>query len=137
MAASTVSTLSRVPLQEPDNDFMGGMIGLVALLGRVRNIKLSRFATPFFQFRFPLLQVSSSPLMFISLYIFVCRILSEYLGEDQMLAVVCKSFTAACALEKYHRSGEVDSRHALYAEAAKLERSIESRCLVICLEDLR
>ncbi|KAM1976756.1 hypothetical protein ACFX15_041359 [Malus domestica] len=105
-AASTVSTLSRVPLQGPDNDFMGGMIGLVALLGRVRNFKLS-------------------------------RILSEYLGEDQMLAVVCKSFTAACALEKYHRSGEVDSRHALYAEAAKLERSIDSRFLVICLEDLR
>lgn len=54
-----------------------------------------------------------------------------------MLAVVCRSFAAAVALEKYEHNGEVDSRHALYAAAAKLGRSINGRFLVIGLEDIR
>ncbi|PQQ04219.1 uncharacterized protein Pyn_24805 [Prunus yedoensis var. nudiflora] len=105
-AASTLCNLLRVPSQELSNDFMGGMIGLVALLGSTGSSELS-------------------------------RILSEYLGEDQMLAVVCRSFAAAVALEKYEHNGEVDSRHALYAAAAKLGRSINGRFLVIGLEDIR
>ncbi|CAB4302019.1 unnamed protein product [Prunus armeniaca] len=105
-AASTLCNLLRVPSQESSNDFMGGVIGLVALLGSTGSSELS-------------------------------RILSEYLGEDQMLAVVCRSFAAAVALEKYEHNGEVDSRHALYAAAAKLGRSINGRFLVISLEDIR
>ncbi|VVA11274.1 PREDICTED: DEFECTIVE IN MERISTEM [Prunus dulcis] len=105
-AASTLCNLLRVPSQELSNDFMGGVIGLVALLGSTGSSELS-------------------------------RILSEYLGEDQMLAVVCRSFAAAVALEKYEHNGEVDSRHALYAAAAKLGRSINGRFLVISLEDIR
>lgn len=95
---------------------------------------------PFYLFRFPVFKlkrifVYSSAFCFV--YSPVCRILSEYLGEDQMLAVVCRSFAAAVALEKYEHNGEVDSRHALYAAAAKLGRSINGRFLVIGLEDIR
>ncbi|KAG6752676.1 hypothetical protein POTOM_042705 [Populus tomentosa] len=70
--------------QEPQNHFMEGIFGLVALLGTVRTNKLS-------------------------------RILAEFLGEDQMLAVVCRSKEAASAFGK----------------------SICGRFLVICLEDIR
>lgn len=139
-AASTLLNLLRVPSQELGNDFMGGMIGLVALLGSTGSSELSRSTTPSLPFSFSSLQVKKNIcLFFCFLFIYspVCRILSEYLGEDQMLAVVCRSFAAAVALEKYEHNGEVDSRHALYAAAAKLGRSINGRFLVIGLEDIR
>ncbi|KAF5442725.1 hypothetical protein F2P56_035352 [Juglans regia] len=65
------------------------------------------------------------------------RILAEYLGEDQMLAVVCRSSAAASALEKFEHDGEVHCRHALHAEAAALGKSIYGRFLIVCLEDIR
>lgn len=45
-----------------------------------------------------------------------CRILSEYLGVDQMLAVVARSFEAATHLETYTQMSEVDRSNALHAE---------------------
>ncbi|KAK9292711.1 hypothetical protein L1049_020690 [Liquidambar formosana] len=65
------------------------------------------------------------------------RILAEYLGEDQMLAVVCRSYAAADALEKYEQNGNVDRGHALYSLATALGKSINGRFLVMCLEDIR
>ncbi|KAK7850486.1 structural maintenance of chromosomes flexible hinge domain-containing protein gmi1 [Quercus suber] len=63
--------------------------------------------------------------------------LLEYLGEDQMLAVVCRSFVTASALENYEQNGGVDCGQALHAAAAARGNSIDGRFLVICLEDLR
>ncbi|KAK4734712.1 hypothetical protein R3W88_008973 [Solanum pinnatisectum] len=63
--------------------------------------------------------------------------LSTYLGEDQMLAVVCKSCAAARALENYQMDGNVNCASALDILAAKLGISIKGRYLVICLEDIR
>ncbi|KAK4277570.1 hypothetical protein QN277_015548 [Acacia crassicarpa] len=65
------------------------------------------------------------------------RVLAEYLGEDKMLAVVCRTFDAATALERYTQSGEVDATLALHAEAAALGKVICRRFLVLCLEDIR
>nr|XP_016460857.1 PREDICTED: uncharacterized protein LOC107784267 isoform X4 [Nicotiana tabacum] len=62
---------------------------------------------------------------------------SAYLGEDQMLAVVCKSRAAARALEKYQMDGNVNCASPLDILAAKLGISINGRYLVICLEDIR
>ncbi|XP_054797444.1 protein DEFECTIVE IN MERISTEM SILENCING 3-like [Prosopis cineraria] len=59
------------------------------------------------------------------------RILAEYLGEDKMLSVVCRTFDAASALERYTQSGEVDSTLALHAEAATLGKVICRRFLVL------
>ncbi|KAF6146065.1 hypothetical protein GIB67_033424 [Kingdonia uniflora] len=64
------------------------------------------------------------------------RVLSDYLGEDQMLAVVCKSYAAAKDLEKYGKHGNIDHTDALHAVATKLGKSITGRFLVICLEDI-
>ncbi|XP_022737248.1 protein DEFECTIVE IN MERISTEM SILENCING 3-like [Durio zibethinus] len=77
--------------QGPGMHVLEDVVGVVALLGTVCTIKLS-------------------------------RILAEYLGEDQMLAVVLKSYAAACAFEQYERDGEVDSN---------------GRFHVVCLEDVR
>lgn len=63
--------------------------------------------------------------------------LSTYLGEDQMLAVVCKSRVAARALENYQMDENENCRSALNILAAKLGIIIKGRYLVICLEDIR
>ena len=67
----------------------------------------------------------------------LCRILAKHLGEDQMFAVACRSFVTATALENYEQNGEVDCGQALHAAAAVCGNSINSRFLVMCLEDLR
>ncbi|XP_038685259.1 structural maintenance of chromosomes flexible hinge domain-containing protein GMI1-like isoform X1 [Tripterygium wilfordii] len=67
----------------------------------------------------------------------ISRVLAEYLGEYQMLAVVCKTYESADALEKYRQNGEVDCKLALHGKAASLGKTIDGRFLVICLEDIR
>ncbi|XP_026457782.1 structural maintenance of chromosomes flexible hinge domain-containing protein GMI1-like [Papaver somniferum] len=64
------------------------------------------------------------------------RMLAKYLGEELMLAVVCKSYAAARRLEKYGEGGEVDRSDGLHVVAAQLGRPINCGFLVICLEDL-
>ncbi|XP_062120131.1 structural maintenance of chromosomes flexible hinge domain-containing protein GMI1-like isoform X2 [Humulus lupulus] len=64
------------------------------------------------------------------------RILSEYLGVDQMLAVVTRSFESAAHLEMYTHTGEVDRSNALHAEAAILGKSINGRFTVMCLDNI-
>jgi len=64
--------------------------------------------------------------------------LAEYLGEDQMLGVICRSFDTAVSLERYKQNGEIDCLHALHAEAASLgEAIISKRFLVMSFEDIR
>ena len=63
--------------------------------------------------------------------------LSTYLGEDQMLAIVCKSRAAARALENYQMDGNVNCASVLDILAAKLGISIKGQYMVICLEDIR
>lgn len=65
------------------------------------------------------------------------RILAEYLGEDQMLALVCRDFEAARALEEYQQNGEIDYTCAVHAKANALGKFIVGRFSVICLENLR
>ncbi|KAJ0015028.1 hypothetical protein Pint_20840 [Pistacia integerrima] len=47
------------------------------------------------------------------------RMLAEYLGEDEMLALVCRSFRAACALEEYEQNGEVNCTLGLHGKATE------------------
>lgn len=65
------------------------------------------------------------------------RILSEYLGADQMLAVVVRSFEIVVLLERYKQTGEVDRSHVIHEEAAILGKSINGRFLVICFDNIR
>nr|XP_010915961.1 structural maintenance of chromosomes flexible hinge domain-containing protein GMI1 [Elaeis guineensis] len=65
------------------------------------------------------------------------RIFAEYLGENYMLAIVCKSYEAASALEKYGEDGKVNRNSALHEVAANLGITINRRFSVICLEEIR
>ncbi|XP_062074870.1 protein DEFECTIVE IN MERISTEM SILENCING 3-like [Humulus lupulus] len=64
------------------------------------------------------------------------RILSKYLGADQMLAVVARSFETAILLEKYKQTGEVDRCHGLHVEAAILDKFIDGRFIVMCFDNI-
>ncbi|ONK71070.1 uncharacterized protein A4U43_C04F4410 [Asparagus officinalis] len=64
-------------------------------------------------------------------------IFAEYLGEDYMLAVVCKSYKTASALESYCENGKVSRNSALHEAAATLGITINRRFPVICLEEIK
>ncbi|KAK4758875.1 hypothetical protein SAY87_020176 [Trapa incisa] len=65
------------------------------------------------------------------------RLLSEYLGIENMLAVVCKTYEGAMSLETYDNEACIDKRTGLHCLGASIGRSINGRFLVICLENLR
>uniref|UniRef100_A0ACD5Y7W9 Uncharacterized protein n=1 Tax=Avena sativa TaxID=4498 RepID=A0ACD5Y7W9_AVESA len=65
------------------------------------------------------------------------RMLSVYLGEDNMLAVVCKTLDAACHFEKYDTDGSVDVHFGIHQEAANLGVPIRKRFPIICLDSIR
>lgn len=54
-----------------------------------------------------------------------------------MLAIVCKSYEAASALEKYGEDGKVIRHSAIHEAAAALGIMINRRFTVICLEEIR
>lgn len=138
-AAAIICSLSReVSFQETNNHFMGDVIGLVALLGAVGTSNLSRSVSPLIFFLLSSIKFICFPI-FCFLSLSVCRILAEYLGKDQMLSIVCRSFAAAGALEDFVQSGhgEADSIHALYEETVLLKKSTHGRSFVICLEEIR
>ncbi|XP_044961503.1 LOW QUALITY PROTEIN: structural maintenance of chromosomes flexible hinge domain-containing protein GMI1-like [Hordeum vulgare subsp. vulgare] len=65
------------------------------------------------------------------------RMLSVYLGEDNMLAVVCKTLDAANYFEKYDTDGNVDIHFGIHQEAANLGVPISRRFPIICLDEIR
>ncbi|WOG90862.1 hypothetical protein DCAR_0310108 [Daucus carota subsp. sativus] len=65
------------------------------------------------------------------------RILAEFLGEEQMLGVVCKSLKAAYNLETCDVDGSVKGSTGLQALASGCGISLDCRYSVICLEDTR
>ncbi|XP_047967063.1 protein DEFECTIVE IN MERISTEM SILENCING 3-like isoform X1 [Salvia hispanica] len=65
------------------------------------------------------------------------RLLAEYLGQDTMLAVVCKTYEGVKALEVYNREGEIDKTRGLHGFAASIDKPLADRFIVICLEDIR
>ncbi|XP_060971270.1 structural maintenance of chromosomes flexible hinge domain-containing protein GMI1 isoform X4 [Cannabis sativa] len=106
VAAAVLCSISKEdPFQEKENDLMKDIIGVVALLGRVRSSQLS-------------------------------RILAEYLGSDQMLAVVARSFETAILLEKHKQTGDVNCSHVNHEKAPLLGQSINGRFIVICFDNI-
>lgn len=66
-----------------------------------------------------------------------CRLFSEYLGLDNMLAIVCKTYEGVKALETYDQEGYIIKSSGLHGLGASIGRTIDDRFLVICLENLR
>ncbi|CAA0813021.1 Protein DEFECTIVE IN MERISTEM SILENCING 3 [Striga hermonthica] len=65
------------------------------------------------------------------------RLLSEYLGLETMLAVVCKTYEGVKALEGYTKDGSINKSSGIHALAALAGRPLDDRFLIICLENLR
>ncbi|KAJ8751980.1 hypothetical protein K2173_000726 [Erythroxylum novogranatense] len=65
------------------------------------------------------------------------RLLSEFLGLDTMLAIVCKTFEGVKALETYGKEGCINKGSGLHGLGASVGRALDGRFLVICLENLR
>ncbi|KAK4431325.1 Structural maintenance of chromosomes flexible hinge domain-containing protein GMI1 [Sesamum alatum] len=91
-ASAVICRFHEVPFESRPQD----ILGIVALLGTVESIELS-------------------------------RILAQYLGEDQMRAIVCKNYAAAHCLET----------NTLHELATKLGKSVSGGYLALCLEDIR
>ncbi|CAL5344151.1 unnamed protein product [Camellia sinensis] len=65
------------------------------------------------------------------------RLLSEYLGIQTMLAVVCKTYDGVKALETYEKDGSINKSTGLHGLGTSIGRHLDGRFLVICLEELR
>ncbi|KAM0939565.1 hypothetical protein DsansV1_C20g0164781 [Dioscorea sansibarensis] len=65
------------------------------------------------------------------------RLLSEYLGSETMLGVVCKTFEGIKALEKYDKEGMIDKNFGLHGLGPSIGRLLEGRFLAISLANLR
>lgn len=65
------------------------------------------------------------------------RLLSEYLGLETMLGIVCKTFDGIKALEKYDGNGKIKDIAGLHGLGSSIGRKIDGRFTAFCLEDLR
>ncbi|KAI4302886.1 hypothetical protein MLD38_038583 [Melastoma candidum] len=82
------------------------ILGVVATLGRVQDVNLS-------------------------------RLLSEYVGVETMLAIVCKTGAAVKDLEDYGKDGTIDKNAGIHGFSAYMGRALTGRFLAFCLENLR
>ncbi|XP_065879282.1 protein DEFECTIVE IN MERISTEM SILENCING 3-like [Euphorbia lathyris] len=65
------------------------------------------------------------------------RLLSEYLGVETMLRIVCKTYEGVKALETYDKEGHINSDSGIRGFGTTMGRTLDGRFLVICLENLR
>ncbi|WCJ28883.1 defective in meristem silencing 3 [Euphorbia peplus] len=65
------------------------------------------------------------------------RLLSEFLGVEKMLGIVCKTYEGIKALETYDTEGHINSDSGIRGFGTSIGRALDCRYLVICLEDLR
>ncbi|GMQ02491.1 hypothetical protein CsSME_00048694 [Camellia sinensis var. sinensis] len=65
------------------------------------------------------------------------RLLSEYLGIETMLAVVCKTYDGVKALETYGNDGSVSKSSGLHGLGTSIGRHLDGHFQVICLENMR
>ncbi|XP_027931212.1 protein DEFECTIVE IN MERISTEM SILENCING 3-like [Vigna unguiculata] len=65
------------------------------------------------------------------------RILSEFLGLETMLAIVCSSYEGINALEKYDNEGLINCNAGLHGIGSSIGKRINGRFSVISLADLR
>lgn len=65
------------------------------------------------------------------------RTLSDYLGLETMLAIVCKTCDGLKALETYDKEGLICESSGLHGLGTSIGRHLDGRYLVICLENLR
>ncbi|KAF0917550.1 hypothetical protein E2562_020927 [Oryza meyeriana var. granulata] len=65
------------------------------------------------------------------------RILSEYLGLDNMLGVVCKTYDGVKGLETYDKEGIIDKTSGVHGLGRTIGKFLDGRFTVFCLENIR
>lgn len=65
------------------------------------------------------------------------RLLTEYLGMDNMLALVCKTYDGVKGLEKYDKDGIIDKTSGVHGLGRSVGKFLDGRFTVFCLENLR
>nr|XP_043610514.1 protein DEFECTIVE IN MERISTEM SILENCING 3-like [Erigeron canadensis] len=65
------------------------------------------------------------------------RLLSEYIGLDNMMSLVCISYDGIKALVSYDKEGGINKSSGLYGLGTAIGQTLEGRFNVICLENLR
>ncbi|XP_058781451.1 protein DEFECTIVE IN MERISTEM SILENCING 3-like [Vicia villosa] len=65
------------------------------------------------------------------------RLFAEYLGVDTMFAIVCKTYEGVKFIEMYDKEGSIDKTRGLHGLGVTMQRPLDGRFLVICLESLR
>ncbi|TVU23047.1 hypothetical protein EJB05_32777 [Eragrostis curvula] len=65
------------------------------------------------------------------------RLLSEYLGMDNMLALVCKTSDGVKSLEKYDEDGSIDKNSGVHGLGRTIGKFLDGRFTVFCLENSR
>jgi len=68
---------------------------------------------------------------------FYYRVLAEYLGMDNMLALVCKTYDGVKGLEKYDKDGIIDKSSGVHGLGCSVGKFLDGRFTVFCLENLR
>ncbi|THG06555.1 hypothetical protein TEA_014049 [Camellia sinensis var. sinensis] len=104
------------------------VLGIVATLGKVDDDNLSSSDVKMVCYLYWLMD-GRLPTAF--------RLLSEYLGIETMLAVVCKTYDGVKALETYENDGSVSKSSGLHGLGTSIGRHLDGRFQVICLENLR
>ncbi|AQK63743.1 Protein DEFECTIVE IN MERISTEM SILENCING 3 [Zea mays] len=65
------------------------------------------------------------------------RLLTEYLGMDNMLALVCKTYDGVKGLEKYDKDDIIDKTSGIHGLGRSVGKFVDGRFIVFCLENLR
>lgn len=67
----------------------------------------------------------------------VSRLLSEYLGLDNMLALVCMTYDGLKAIVSYDIEGSINKNSGLYGLGTAIGQTLEGRFNVFCLQNIR
>lgn len=63
--------------------------------------------------------------------------MSEYLGLENMLSLVCLTFDGVKALESYEKDGSISKGSGLRGLGTAIGQKLEGRFNVFCLEHIR
>ncbi|KAM3348381.1 hypothetical protein ACQJBY_021956 [Aegilops geniculata] len=64
-------------------------------------------------------------------------LLSEYLGIDNMLGLVCKTYDGIKSLETYGTEGNIDKKSGIHGLGGSIGKLLHGRFTVFCLENIR
>ncbi|KAI3877086.1 hypothetical protein MKX03_027612 [Papaver bracteatum] len=65
------------------------------------------------------------------------RLLSEFLGLEKIMAIVCMTYEGVKCIESYEKEGKISKGSGIHGLGASIAKPVDGRFEVICLEGLR